>query len=318
MQNIIRTLKTLKGKRILVLTHHNADVDAVASAVGLAEGLKQIGTAADIGVAESIARPAQNIAKQYEIIKDPDCRNYDFVILVETSSPEQLSSVKNLRADMVIDHHPPGKLAKDLYFIDETAKSSSQIIYRILKKMGCKINRKIARIIAAGIVADTAHLRLADKAVFEVLAELTKNIKFSEVLELIETQKDLSETIATLKAAKRMELFKFNKIILALSNVSSHEAAAARALIKLGADIAVVIAKKENETRISSRGKQKILQHGIDLSKIFQEVGKFIEGSGGGHNLAGSANGKRKPLHQVKRFILNMFVKKLGRWKKLK
>lgn len=316
--SIIERLKELKGKKVLILTHHNADVDAVASAVALSEGLAQKGAKADIGVAESVSKPAQQIAAKYSVIIDPDCAQYDYIILVETSVPEQLASVKNLRADMVIDHHPAGRLAGEDCYIDEKAKATALMIYKILKELGCKIDKELAKIIAAGIVADTAHLRLADKEVFSIMAELLETgFEFSDALKFIEVQQDLSERVAALKVGMRSELYKFGDILVALSNVVSHEAAAARALLKLGADIAIVIAEKENELRISSRGRESILEKGIDLSEIFKEVGKFIEGSGGGHPLAGSANGKRKPVQHVKKFILDLLTKKLGSWKML-
>ncbi len=313
---VVSTLKNLSGRKVLILTHHNADVDAVASAIALSEGLKQKGVNVQASAAESISKPAQQIAKKYNFLIDPDCAKFNYVILVETSVPEQLASVKNLKGDMVIDHHPAGRLAEGaVCYIDENAKSTAQIIYKILKELGCSIDKETAKIIAAGIIADTAHLRLADREVFLIMSELLEWIEFSDALKLIETPQDVSERVAALKAAMRSELYKFGDVLVAVSSVASHEAAAARALMKIGADIAVVIAEKESEMRISSRGRESILKHTLDLSELFKDVGKFLEGSGGGHSLAGSANGKRKPAQQVKKFILELLTKKLGSWK---
>lgn len=319
MQNIIKELKNLNEKKVLVLTHHNADLDAIASAIALAEGLKQLKTEASIGVAESVSKAAQNISKDYNIMINPDCKDYDKIILVETSVPEQLRGVKNLRADIVIDHHPKGKLTeKAVCFIDEKATSSSEMIYNILKELKCEIDKNLAKVIVAGIIADTAYLRLANKETFKTLLELLeKGFEYSDVLKLMEIPKEASENIAVLKAAKRMELYKFGDLITAFSVLSSHEAAACRGLIKLGADVAVVFAKKEDELRISSRAKEKILDYKLDLSEVFKEVGKMIEGSGGGHNLAGSANGKPKNTEEVKKFILKKLTEKLGDYKEI-
>lgn len=319
IQEFAEKLKALKGGKVLVLTHHNADIDAAASAIALAEGLKCIGAETSIGVAESVSRAAQKFAEGFSILIDPDCRQFDFVILVDTSVPEQLASVRNLRADFVIDHHPHGKLAeKAVSYIDENAKSSAQLVYAVLKEMNVEIGEKPAKIISAGIVADTAHFRHADSKVFSIMAELTQKTKFSDVLGLITTEEtDPSGRVAALKAASRMDIYKFDEILVALSNVVSHEAAACRGLLKLGADIAIVVAEKEREMRISSRAKEKIAEKGLDLSELFKEVGKFLEGSGGGHPLAGSANGKRKNRDELRKLILRLLVKKLGQWKKL-
>lgn len=319
IRDFAEKLKIVKGKKVLVLTHHNADIDAAASAIALAEGLKQIGADTAIGVAESVSRAAQRLAEGFKIIIDPDCKQFDFVILVDTSVPEQLASVKNLRAEFVIDHHPEGKLAeKAVLYIDGNAKSSAQLVYAVMKELGIEIDEPLAKIISAGIVADTAHFRNADSEVFSAMAELSKKAKFSDVLALITSEEiDPSGRVAALKAASRMDIYKFDEILVVLSNVVSHEAAACRGLLKLGADVAIVVAEKESEMRISSRANGKISEKNLDLSELFKEVGKFLEGSGGGHPLAGSANGKRKNRDELRKLILRLLTKKLGQWKRL-
>lgn len=314
--DVEKALRSLRGKTLL-LTHHNADMDAVASVISLHIGLKRLGIETDFGAAESIAKPTQRLAAGFRFVIDPDCSQYDNVVLVETSVPEQLASVKNLRADVLIDHHPPGKLVEKAkaVWIEEGAKSASQMIYRLLKELGVNVDMHIATFIAAGMVADTAHLRIAELPEFEILTELLRTgVKFIDVLRLLETPVDKSETIAVMLAANRMELWKIGDLVLAFSRVKSHEAAAARGITKLGADIAVVVAEKEEEVRISSRGKQWIGKVNIDLSKIFQEVGRLIGGSGGGHAEAGSANGyDKKGIDPAIRFIRRDIEKTLGK-----
>ena len=113
MQKIIKALQENKNKKILILTHHNADIDAMSSIISLHLGLKQKGIKTFLGVSQSISRPAKKISKDFEINKNPDCKDYDYIILVETSVPEQLKGVSNLRADIIIDHHPPSSLTEN-------------------------------------------------------------------------------------------------------------------------------------------------------------------------------------------------------------
>jgi len=316
MEKLIKYLKGLEGKKVLIATHHNADIDAIGSSVGLSLGLEQLGLETSVGVAESVSRGAKKLASKYDILIDPDCSKFDSVILVDTSVEEQLSSFKNLRADAVIDHHPEGKLAKDVpSIIEPDTRSSSQIVYRVLKELDCNITKTIAKVLAAGIVADTAHMRLADINVFETLSELLKTgIKFENVLKSIENPIDQSESIAALKAIKKSHIYKIGDVLVCTSKVSSHEAPVARSMMRLGADVAIVAAIKKNELRISSRAREKILPYDIDLSKIFKKVGKIINGNGGGHNMAGSANGKdAKAANKALKFILEELSKKIGK-----
>lgn len=316
MLEVAKALRKLSGKTLL-LTHHNADIDAVASVLALHVGLKRLGIESDIAAAESVAKPSQKLAAGFDFLIDPDCSQYDNVILVETSVPEQLHTVRNLRADMIIDHHPPGKLAEHakVKWIDENQKSASQMIFALLKELDVGIDAHLASLIAAGIVADTAHLRIAELPEFEVLVELLKaGAHWADVLKLLETPTDKSESIAVLLAANRMELWKIGDLVLAFSHVKSHEAAAARGLVKLGADVAVVVADKEEEVRISSRGRPWIEKASLDLSRIFQEVGKLIGGSGGGHAQAGSANGyDKKGIEPALKFIRREIEKAMGK-----
>ena len=347
INEVAAALKALKGKT-LILTHHNADIDAISSATACRAGLAQIGNEIsakqqiDVGVAESVGKPAQKLAEGENFIIDPDCKNYDNIILVETSVPEQLVSVKNLRADIIIDHHPQGKLVSQAkyFYIDENAKSAAQIIFLILKELGnmtaqsagkgdmaarsagkdnitakqVLIDKKIATAIACGIVADSAHLRLAGITELEIRIELLKTgISLQDILTIIESPSDASEHTACLKAAMRMEVWKIGDALVAISRVVSHEAAACRGLIRLGADVAVVVAEREKEVRISSRGKNWIKDKGVDLSVIFKGVGEIIGGSGGGHDLAGSANGPdRKAIKKATLHVVHALEEKFG------
>ena len=194
------------------------------------------------------------------------------------------------------------------------------MIYKLLKQLSCEITPEIASLILAGIVADTAHLRIAEIEEFKTITELLKkDIKYSDVLHSIETPREISERIASLKAGSRIKLYNIGNILVVFSRIASHEAAACRALLRLGADIAIVAAEKKDELRISSRAKNDILQYNIDLSDIFKEVGNIIEGTGGGHNLAGSANGiNKRAANPAFKYILKQLSEKIGkRWKKI-
>jgi len=295
MKNVLKALRGLEG-RTLILTHHNADADAVASSLALKRLLRSFGVEADVGAAESISKPAQKLAEKSFVI-DPDCSDYENVVLVETTVPEQVASVKNVRADIIIDHHPAGKLAEGVAakWIDDSYRSCAQMVLELYREAGVAPDRTVALWLAAGLTADTAHLRLAGLKEFEDMVSLFKaGAEFSEVLKLLETPVDISERIAVLKALRRLDAWRIGDLLLAVSRVKSHEAASCRALVKTAADVAVVVAERENEVRISSRGRDWILGRGLDLSVIFKEVGKMVGGSGGGHNLAGSANGPDK------------------------
>jgi nanoRNase/pAp phosphatase (c-di-AMP/oligoRNAs hydrolase) len=79
--------------------------------------------------------------------------------------------------------------------------------------------------------------------------------------------------------------------IIALAMAKSHEAHFADILTSLGADVAFVGCEAESG-RISARMRDS-LKGRVRLDLIMSEVGRAMNGSGGGHEMAAGATGAR-------------------------
>ncbi len=308
-----KIIKELRARdNFFILTHHNADVDAIASALVLREVLEGMNKNVRVGVPESVSEAARRfLISDVEI--DPEIKDEN-VIVVDTSSREQLEPIKVSKVFLVIDHHIPGNLECELSYIEPKAKSCSEIIYMLLKEMGIELNGKMATLLAGGLIYDTAHLRRADKETFKLLVEfLEKSDKtYQEILAMLHTGVDISERIAMLKSFKRMTSYRIGNVLVSFTSVGSFEASVARNILRLGADIAVVGAPKKNVIRISGRMRP-VLKDKINLAEIFSKIGELIDGSAGGHDIAASANGKKpENMNKAFEFILKELEKKLG------
>jgi len=236
--------------------------------------------------------------------------------VVDTSAPEQIKPMvipenKNV---VLLDHHIPGNLIKiSKNYVDPNAKSCSEIIYE-LSKYFSDLSERSAFLLASGIVYDTAHLRNADIKVLKTLIELLEKSgkEFKEIIELLNTNIDISEKIANLKAVSRLKSYRINDIIVSFTHAGSFEASVARNLLRMGSDIAIVAAPRKKSLRISGRMKS-YLRDKINLAEIFSEIEPIIDGSAGGHDMAASANGKN-PENIGKAFdrILISIEKKIG------
>ena len=107
-----------------------------------------------------------------------------------------------------------------------------------------------------------------------------------------------------------MSTFYCQNWIIAFSFVSSYEASAARSLMQLGADVAIVIMKNKDETRISFRTTSEFIQKTtISLAKDIIPI--FISnfgGNGGGHDGAcGYNSSKLLDIKEVKFFLKELF-----------
>jgi len=96
--------------------------------------------------------------------------------------------------------------------------------------------------------------------------------------------------MAKLKGAQRLKVHKLGDWVASTSTIGSFQAHVARALVYLGADVAVVGGESEGETRVSLRSNQRF----SDVTKIqlgtqiAEEVVKRLGGHGGGHSTAAS------------------------------
>jgi hypothetical protein len=105
---------------------------------------------------------------------------------------------------------------------------------------------------------------------------------------------DLSERLARLKAVGRAKIHRIGEWVVAMSEISAFQASAARALLDVGADVAIVGGVKDGELRISLRSTQVFFEKtGLHLGRdIAAAIGSEIEGAGGGHGMSAGVNGK--------------------------
>ena len=302
-----------KEDNFFILTHHNADVDAIASALVLKEALEKKGKKVRVGVPESVSEVARNFLDE-DVEIDPKIGK-EKIIVVDTSAPEQLEPIKMKRADVVIDHHIKGNLDSVLSYVDSEAHSCSQIIYKLCGEMNSKVTERMANLLIGGIIYDTAHLRRADKSIFVLVGELLGKTgkSYQEILNLLRTEIDISERIAVLKALKRINSYRIGDVLVSFTSAGSFEASTARNLLRLGSDVAIVGSPRKKSLRISGRMRWQ-MKECMNLADIFSSVSDLIGGSAGGHDAAASANGK-KPENMNKAFdkILTEIEKKLGK-----
>ena len=300
-------------RRVLIVTHRNADVDAYASAYGVAHILRRLNSKCVVAVAapEGFSALAKLIHSQYpiEVVSSPQFEEQDMVIIVDTGHAQLLSNwveqIKSLECSKVlIDHHPHSESVEQLVdhlLIDVEATSTSEIVLSILEAKHMKIPQKVAEVLLLGLMTDTAGLSLADCRTLENAVKLCRcGASLAKARQMLRAKRDVSEKIARLKAAQRLRIYRLEDWIIAVTHVGSYQASAARALIDLGADVAVAMGEVDDEVRGSLRATQEFCEKsGVHLGvDVAEKVGSALQGSGGGHAGAASFTAKR-PLQEV-------------------
>lgn len=290
LSRIAKELSSDRTKAVLV--HGNADMDALGSAYAIARCFPYCAIFAPQGM-DRVAKLAA--AKTETAVREGLGEGFDEIVVVDTSSPGQLTDDAGFHADIVIDHHvPSGRWdGAGMFFCDETRCSCCEIVKEMLDVAGIPIPRDAALMLMGGILTDTGHFQFADHRALRAFADLMDlhGIRMDEATSLVETDVSISERIATLKAASRIRFERVGQLIVAVSSAGSFEASACKALIAAGADIAFVGSQRDQEFRISGRATMEAARRGINLGEIASRVGRETGTDGGGHDGAAGISG---------------------------
>lgn len=161
------------AKNIIIISHENADGDALGSSLALREYLQLKGKTVHIVYHNSPAFSLNFLpgASEVCIFADTDPNIFaeaDLAILVDVNSFNRIGTVApafsamKCRKIMLDHHHNPEKMA-DLYAIDADASATGEIIYRlIIADNPDYLNTVIALCIYVAILTDTGGFRFGN------------------------------------------------------------------------------------------------------------------------------------------------------------
>ena len=267
---------------VVVVPHEGADVDAVASAVGLVRFFRALEKEA-VALIPSLSAPASRLLQALGLASTSayPVEGQD-VVVVDTVSPHMIPvDVSRARRVVMVDHHP-GEHPFDAVVYD--VRSCSEIVAELLFHADV-YDEPVYLALAAGIVSDTAGLHGADHRSLSTLSRILRAIDkdLSDVYEVLLPRRDISERIARLRALERSEIHRFGDYLVVLSRVGAFEASAASVIVQAGADVALVYSDKRLTGRMAPRFQR---ETGVDLLSIFSRVQSLVGGSFGGHPLA--------------------------------
>lgn len=144
-----KLLAKCRKKRILLLAHDNADLDAVCSALIFKEFLKKNKISSMMGIPSHINDRAQHLcfAQKVSFQVNPNLKDFDLVLLFDFNSPEQLGRLRKsfeelLRQKcfgaMAFDHHVAERdsLVKGKNAVlDDDCVSTTELLYNLLDEV---------------------------------------------------------------------------------------------------------------------------------------------------------------------------------------
>jgi nanoRNase/pAp phosphatase (c-di-AMP/oligoRNAs hydrolase) len=254
-----------ESSKPLILGHQNADPDAVCAMIAFSKMYKMVNPeGTPILIADDLSRLSHQVIDTFapgESILETEGIVGDLVVLLDTNSVFQLGPKFQ-------------KIPQD---------PSKTIV--------------IDNLLLTGLIFDTRRFYFADVLTLQAAIKLIKyGADYEQCIKALLMRPDRSERIARLKAAGRVNLYTIGDWVIVTSKINAFEASVCRALIDMGADVAIVggIPSKD-VARISSRSTREFsTATAINLGKdVMEPLGDIIGGKGGGHANAAGANGTK-------------------------
>lgn len=279
----------------VILVHGNADMDAIGSAFALSEAFGD----ATIYAPNGIDRVSKMVADKMgiDIHEKADLSEFERVVVVDTSSPDQLTDETALifpENTIVIDHHTPsGKWTDEQLFCDTAKVACTQMVLRIIKASGRNITKSVGLALIGGMITDGGHFQFATSELLRDFADVMDEagIDMDEAFALTKSEIGMSERVAMMKCVERSRFERVGDMIVAVAIGGSFEASGCRALLTSGADVAFVASQRDDSFRLSARTSQDIVRRGLHLGEILKGLGTETCTEGGGHGGAAGMSG---------------------------
>ena len=280
----IEALENLKKaskerKRLFIVTHKHADIDALASAVALYSTLCSSSGAlfrrseCRIIVPEGLSLSGKQFlekvgwdldtmtitGKQQHFTEERDVLLDSIVILVDTASFNHLGNlgdiIKETGVYLLLDHHEYNEVSRVSSYsvVHPGFSSSSEIVALMLARANTEMSSTAYCVLQAGIISDTSRFIRSGPLTFEAMSLLTGECAYRKALELVSpSRRSRSETIALLKAFQRIQIITHDYIVVG-TFVSSNESQVLGSLISLGVDAGFVLSLQHSFVRVSYR-----------------------------------------------------------------
>ncbi|MCL2891109.1 MAG: DHH family phosphoesterase [Methanomassiliicoccaceae archaeon] len=285
--------ESLKDKNKVILVHGNADMDAVGSAYAIASCFPP----GKIYAPDGVDRVASMVMEKMgvEVLEKCDISQYELIVVVDTSSPEQLTpGVRIPENSIVIDHHRPTDKWNGVQFVcDDSKVACCELIYEIIKAGNVNIGRDAGMALLCGMLTDSGHFSFANTQLMRTFAEVMDEtgIKMDEAMSFSRSESSMSERVAVMKGLERSKFDRVGDMIVATSYGGSFEASVCKAILNAGADVVFVGSQRDDEFRLSARADQEMVRRGIHLGELMKDIGKETITDGGGHGGAAGLSG---------------------------
>lgn len=149
--------------------HKQGDVDSYGATFALAMCLESLGIQVEVISGEKFPDNLDFLLNYFTGSVVPKAEHsFDTFVILDTSDLERTVDsslatqyLKQAKDSIYIDHHTKGDLSEmvSVSLRDETVSSTSELIFEVITDLGVTIDKNIASLLLAGIIADTSSFQ---------------------------------------------------------------------------------------------------------------------------------------------------------------
>ncbi|MBI5222938.1 DHH family phosphoesterase [Candidatus Micrarchaeota archaeon] len=276
-------LKKYGNKRIAVVTHNKADVDALSSAFALSSVLPNSIICTDEDMKNGADALCERLKIKVHSLPDFEQFKDEFagIIVTDTGAYTMCPATRDWKILCIVDHHQASgrDMKAEFEIFDDKSPSAAEIVANLIDPK----QKDVCFALSVGIIADGARFKSARQQTFETLGRLMKiaDAPYGELLSYAEPEPKPEAKAAILSCLSKSKSVYVNDYFVATSETISNESDAASALTE-AADVAFVAKWNDEfqETRVGARARRMV---SVPMNEVMSLAAKSTGGSGGGH-----------------------------------
>jgi phosphoesterase RecJ-like protein len=293
--------------RFVVVSHTNPDGDAIGSLLGMYLALKEMGKTVWALTDKEFPQLYGFLPGAADVLTAPhSIQSPNWIIVLDVADKPRIAGdisafQKNTKL-INIDHHPTNPAFGNVNFIDTSATSTAELVFRVLKSTGYALSMHVGKCLYTGLVTDTGCFRFSgvNSDTMRIAAEmLDTGFESYEITRRMFEEFPLARLRLERLVLERAEILIDGRLVLSIlktddftrlgADMSDAENLVNRLREYQGVQAAILITDMENGlVRVSLRSKDS-----LDVSAIAQSLG------GGGHKYAAGIKSKL-PVSELK------------------
>lgn len=294
-------LKQFRERKVMLTFHSMGDTDSVSSAFALHEYFPRSIIASPDYITSNSRRTLEKLGYTADSIQQSFVHSADLIIMLDVNNFRDCGPFKDEleafgKPILIMDHHVlhEGAASNVSVFNDESYNSAASIVYDVLQELGFGLSLPAKKLIATGILSDSAEFRNSSPKSFMQIGEILRDthITYPDLLRFIQHIASVENRAEAIEDLFSASVTVRSKLLFIIGTARFHANHLADDAIRIGADASLFSSFTENGIAVSARLRPPLdRERSVHLGIVLSKLAPLIGGQGGGHPCAAGAYG---------------------------